>query len=160
VIADEPTAHLDQQNVEATLRLLRRLTDEGRIVVVSTHDTRLVPLAEQTIDLAPSTQPTGAPPGFIELEDGQHLFHEGDGSDWIYFVVTGTIDLVQHDMTVASAGVGDWFGEMGPLFSLPRSATARASGRTVVEPVSVGEFRARLGLATLRDLLDRRRATN
>jgi putative ABC transport system ATP-binding protein len=159
VIADEPTAHLDQHNVEATLRLLRRLTDEGRIVIVSTHDTRLVPLAEQTIDLAPSTLPTGASPGLIELEDGQELFHEGDGSDWIYFVVSGSVDLIQGDLSVASAGVGDWFGEMGPLFSLPRSATARACGFTVVEPVSVGEFRSRLGLATLRDLLGRRSET-
>ena len=155
VIADEPTAHLDQHNVEATLRLLRALTDEGRIVVVSTHDTRLVPLAEQTIDLAPSPQPTGAPPGLVELEDGQCLFHEGDASDWIYFVVSGTVDLVQRDETIASAGVGDWFGEMGPLFSFPRSATARARGVTIVEPVSTGEFRSRLGVATLRDLLGR-----
>jgi putative ABC transport system ATP-binding protein len=156
VIADEPTAHLDQHNVEATLRLLRRLTDEGRVVIVSTHDTRLIPLAEQTIDLAPNTQPTGAPPGLIELEDGDDLFHEGDPSDWIYFVVTGAVDILQRDIAVATAGVGEWFGEMGPLFSLSRSATARARGFTVVEPVSTGEFRARLGVSTLRDLLGRR----
>jgi putative ABC transport system ATP-binding protein len=154
VIADEPTAHLDQHNVESTLRLLRTLTGDGRVVIVSTHDTRLEPLAEHTLDMATST-PTGGSPGLIELEHGHSLFRQGDGSKWIYFVVSGTVELRQDDVAVASAGVGDWFGEMGPLFGLPRSATARASGFTVVEAVSVADFRARLGISTLRDLIGR-----
>ena len=128
VLADEPTAHLDQYNVEGTLRLLRRLTNDGRTVVVSTHDQRLVPLADETIDLAPRLRPTTTRPGLVELADGEVLFHQGDPPDWVYVVVSGTIELVQDDVLVASAGAGDWFGEMGPLFSLPRSATARASG--------------------------------
>jgi putative ABC transport system ATP-binding protein len=152
VLADEPTAHLDQYNVEGTLRLLRRLTNEGRTVIVSTHDERMVPLADDTIELAPRLKPTATRPGLVELRDGQVLFEQGDPSDWIYFVVTGSIDLLQDDMLVASAGVGDWFGEMGPLFSLPRSATAQASGEAVVEPASVTEFRSRLGLSTLHHL--------
>jgi putative ABC transport system ATP-binding protein len=157
VLADEPTAHLDQYNVEGALRLLRRLTNEGRIVVVSTHDERLVPLADQTIELAPRLQlPTAERPSFVELEPGQVLFEQGDPADWVYFVVSGAIDLVQDDVVVSIAGAGDWFGEMGPLFSLPRSATARAGSASVVEPVSVGELRSRLGLATLRDLEGRR----
>ena len=141
VLADEPTAHLDQYNVEAALRLLRRLTDEGRIVVVSTHDQRLVPLADETIELAPALEATGAQAGMVALEDGQVLFHQGDPPDWVYVVVSGTIDVIQDGVLVASAGAGDWFGEMAPLFSLPRSATARASGAAVVEPISVRELR-------------------
>jgi putative ABC transport system ATP-binding protein len=157
VLADEPTAHLDHYNVEGALRLLRRLANDGRIVVVSTHDERLVPLADQTIELAPRLKlPTAERPALVELEAGQVLFEQGDLADWVYFVVSGAIDLVQDDAVVSTAGAGDWFGEMGPLFSLPRSATARAGGATVVEPVSVGELRSRLGLATLRDLEGRR----
>ena len=157
VLADEPTAHLDQFNVEGTLRLLRRLTDDGRIVVVSTHDQRLVPLADQVLDLAPRLLPTTTRPGLVDLADDQVLFTQGDAPDWVYFVVSGAVDLVQDDVLVATAATGDWFGEMGPLFSLPRSATARAHGPTVVEPISVGELRSRLGLATLRDLATRQR---
>jgi putative ABC transport system ATP-binding protein len=155
VLADEPTAHLDHYNVEATLRLLGRLTSEGRIVVASTHDERLVPLADVIIEMAPRVQPTGQHAGRIDLDDGQVLFHQGDRSDWVYLVVSGTIDLLQDDVSLHSAQANDWFGEMGPLFSLPRSATARARGSTVVEPLSVAEFRSRLGVTTLRGLIGR-----
>jgi putative ABC transport system ATP-binding protein len=156
VLADEPTAHLDLYNVEGTLRMLRRLTNEGRIVVVSTHDQRLVPLAEAILELAPRLQPTAPRSGLIELEPGQILFHQGDAADWVYLVVSGSVELVQDDIVVAAVSAGEWFGEMGPLFSLPRSATARAVMAAVVEPITVGELRSRLGVATLRDFDSRR----
>src|SRR5207344_2310265 len=41
VLADEPTAHLDYIQVESVLRLIRSLTDGGRVVLVSTHDERM-----------------------------------------------------------------------------------------------------------------------
>jgi putative ABC transport system ATP-binding protein len=156
VLADEPTAHLDQYHVEGALRLLRRLTDEGRIVVVSTHDERLIPLADQTIELAPRRAPTAVRPALVELAAGEVLFRQGDQSDWVYVVLSGAVELVQDDAVVATAGPGDWFGEMGPLFSLPRSATARSgAAATVLEPLTTGELRTRLGVATLRDLAAR-----
>jgi putative ABC transport system ATP-binding protein len=51
VLADEPTAHLDQVQVEGVLRLLREIADAGRMVVASTHDERLVPVADQVVEL-------------------------------------------------------------------------------------------------------------
>ena len=53
VLADEPTAHLDYVQVESVLRLIRGLTDGGRVVVVSTHDDRMLPLADQIIEMRP-----------------------------------------------------------------------------------------------------------
>ena len=49
MLADEPTAHLDYIQVEGVLRLLREIADSGRIVVVATHDERLVPLADKVV---------------------------------------------------------------------------------------------------------------
>src|SRR5262249_46286070 len=46
ILADEPTAHLDYIQVEGVIRLVRDLADDGRLVVVATHDERLVPLAD------------------------------------------------------------------------------------------------------------------
>jgi len=51
LLADEPTAHLDQVQVDGVLRLLREIADAGRMVVVATHDERLVPLADSVVQL-------------------------------------------------------------------------------------------------------------
>jgi putative ABC transport system ATP-binding protein len=51
LLADEPTAHLDRPNVDAVLRLLRSLADEGRTLVVATHDERVLAFADQVLDL-------------------------------------------------------------------------------------------------------------
>ena len=47
----------------------------------------------------------------------------------------------------------DYFGEMGPLFGLPRSATARATEPTVVTGYSVKDFRDKLGIERLGDIV-------
>jgi putative ABC transport system ATP-binding protein len=52
VLADEPTAHLDREQVGRVARLLRGIADEGRVVVVATHDDRIAPLADRTVDVA------------------------------------------------------------------------------------------------------------
>ena len=51
LLADEPTAHLDHVQVGGVLRLLREIADAGRMVVVATHDDRLVPLADGVVEL-------------------------------------------------------------------------------------------------------------
>jgi putative ABC transport system ATP-binding protein len=51
IVADEPTAHLDHSRVEGVLRLLREIADDGRMVVVATHDERLVPPADRVVRL-------------------------------------------------------------------------------------------------------------
>jgi putative ABC transport system ATP-binding protein len=52
VLADEPTAHLDHVQVDGVRDLLRELADDGRVVVVATHDDRLLPIADQVVRLA------------------------------------------------------------------------------------------------------------
>ena len=53
VLADEPTAHLDFIQVEEVLRLIRELADDDRVVVVATHDSRMLPLADRVVELVP-----------------------------------------------------------------------------------------------------------
>lgn len=38
ILADEPTADLDDENTEIVLKLLRNMADQGKIVFIATHD--------------------------------------------------------------------------------------------------------------------------
>lgn len=49
ILADEPTAHLDFIQVEEVLRLIRELADGERVVVVATHDSRMLPMADRVV---------------------------------------------------------------------------------------------------------------
>jgi len=149
LLADEPTSHLDYVQVEGVLRIIRGLARPGRVVVVSTHDDRMLPLADRVVELRPHL-PTNmvSAEARVELPAGATLFRQGDFGDLIFLVETGRIELfrIRPDGTeelVRTAGPGDWFGEMGPTFHLPRSASARATEPTVVVGRTVQEFRSR-----------------
>src|SRR5437588_3464208 len=51
ILADEPTGNLDAQNEEIVLRLLREFHQQGRTIVMVTHDPVVARLADRRIDL-------------------------------------------------------------------------------------------------------------
>jgi putative ABC transport system ATP-binding protein len=51
IVADEPTAHLDGVSVADVRDLLQQIASEGRTVLLSTHDDRLLAAADQVITL-------------------------------------------------------------------------------------------------------------
>ncbi len=159
LIADEPTAHLDYIQVEEVLRLIRELASGERVVVVATHDTRMLPLADRVVELVPHMSATDHEPQTIELTAGEVLFEQGTMGDSIYIVAKGEIELFRElpsggEELVKVAGEGDYFGEMGPLFALPRSASARARDDATVVSYTVQAFRERLGAGGSRDLIE------
>jgi putative ABC transport system ATP-binding protein len=161
VLADEPTAHLDFIQVEEVLRLIRELASGERVVVVATHDTRILPLADRVVEMVPHIAATDHPPTTVQLEPGEVLFEESTMGDCIYVVSDGKIDLVRElasggEELLKTATAGDYFGEMGPVFSLPRSATARARTASTVIGYTVQQFRERLGTTGSRDIIEHR----
>ena len=42
LLLDEPTAHVDRESAAEIVRVLAELRDEGKIILASTHDPRLV----------------------------------------------------------------------------------------------------------------------
>jgi putative ABC transport system ATP-binding protein len=130
------------------LRVLRELAGGERIVVVATHDHRLLPLADQVVELVPDRVISTRPPERVHLSAGEVLFRQGTWGDLIYVVQTGEVEIVAEcaDATEerrAVIGPGQYFGEIGPVFSIPRSATARAVGAADVVGYTVRDFRER-----------------
>ena len=161
LLADEPTAHLDYIQVEEVLRLIRELASGERVVVVATHDTRMLPLADRVVELMPHVTYTEHEPETVELQPGQTLFEQGTMGDCIYVVADGEIEIVRElasggEEVLKVAGPGDYFGEMGPVFGLPRSATVRALTAATVIGYTVQAFREKLGATGSREIVEHR----
>jgi putative ABC transport system ATP-binding protein len=149
LLADEPTAHLDYVQVESILRLIRELATPGRLVVIATHDYRMVPLADRVIDMAPQLN-SEKPEHRVGFESGEIIFQQGSRGNLIYIVEQGEVEIARQradggEEIVATVGPGEYFGELGPLLGFPRAATARARASTVLNSYSVHDFRQLLG---------------
>ena len=49
LIADEPTGNLDRQNARAVREIMRRLSDEGKTVIVVSHDDSFLDVADRRL---------------------------------------------------------------------------------------------------------------
>jgi putative ABC transport system ATP-binding protein len=153
LLADEPTANLDYIQAEGVIRLLRELRSDGRLIIVSSHDDRLVPIADRVVHLVPSFREDEAPPRTVEVEAGEVIFRQGDRGELVYVIETGQVEIVRDrvDGTTEHLGVlgpGEYFGELGPLMGFPRSATAIASTPARLRACNVRDFRAQVVEAT------------
>ncbi|OBJ02174.1 ATP-binding cassette domain-containing protein [Mycobacterium sp. 1465703.0] len=159
ILADEPTAHLDFIQVEEVLRLIRSLAQGDRVVVVATHDSRILPLADRVVELAPAISSTNRPPETVRLKAGEMLFEQCTMGELIYLVADGELDIVREladggEELVKVAKPGDYFGEIGVLFHMPRSATVRARTDATVIGYTAQAFRERLGASGLGELIE------
>lgn len=146
ILADEPTAHLDYVRAEGVLRLLRELAEGERIVVVATHDTRILPFADRVVRMLGNAATVDYQSETMRLASGSVLFERGSMGDLIYVVAEGELEVVgeSEDGTEKLLKVitpGEHVGELGPLFRMARSATVRARTDAVVNGYTVEAFR-------------------
>jgi putative ABC transport system ATP-binding protein len=158
ILADEPTAHLDFIQVEEVLRLIRSLAEGERVVVVATHDSRILPMADHVVELAPALASTNRPPETVHLQAGEVLFEQCTMGDLIYVVSDGEFDIVREladggEELVKVATSGDYFGEIGVLFHMPRSATVRARTDATAVGYTAQAFRERLGVTGVSEII-------
>jgi putative ABC transport system ATP-binding protein len=154
VLADEPTAHLDYVQVEAVLRLIRSLAKPGRSVIVATHDDRMLPLADVVVEMMPKFVEGADRPEQLELKPGEVVFEQGSLGGKIYLVEAGTVEIVRDGELVYTNQPKSHFGEMGPLFNLPRSATARAGSKGAkLTGYTMRQYADIVGLDSLGDVL-------
>ncbi|WP_203336670.1 ATP-binding cassette domain-containing protein [Nocardioides limicola] len=149
LVADEPTANLDYIHAEGIIALLRELRADGRLIVVSTHDDRLAPIADRVIHLVPEFRSDEQPPQVQEYAAGEVIFEQGSRGELVYVVEEGAVEITRtradgQRESVATVEAGRYFGELGPTLGFPRSATATALSPVRVLAMSVGDFRARI----------------
>ena len=82
----------------------------------------------------------------------RQLFSQGAWGELIYVVERGEIEIVVErddgsEELRAVVPAGEYFGEFGPLFGMPRSATARARSAATVTGYSTRDFRERVQTA-------------
>jgi putative ABC transport system ATP-binding protein len=150
LLADEPTAHLDHVQVEVVVSLLRRLASPGRTVLVATHDDRMIAMADRVIEMSPRLEQATDGPVRLDVGRGEVVFEQGSHGALVYVLESGRIDIVREladgeEERIATIRPGEYFGELGPMLGLPRSATARAATRSVLTAYSGRDFRHRAG---------------
>ena len=161
LLADEPTANLDYIQAEGIITLLRDLRSDGRLIIVSSHDDRLVPIADRVIHLVADAADVTDAPHPVDVAAGETVFEQGSRGELVYVIDSGRIEIVRQrsDGTsekLAELGAGEYFGELGPLLGFPRSATARALSPTLLTAYNVRDFRAQVVDATSGALADHR----
>ncbi len=79
------------------------------------------------------------------LNPGDHVFSEGDSATHAYIVDSGNVQIVRNDpelgeVTLATLGRGDLFGELALVDDTPRSATATALTHVELIALSRDDF--------------------
>jgi CRP/FNR family cyclic AMP-dependent transcriptional regulator len=107
-------------------------------------------------DSAPSTAPSATPPArlapskapphageTVTYEDGQVLFHKGDGAQHLAIIVQGAVDVFDpvDNKALATLGVGSSFGEQAVLEGGVRGASVRAVGQVKCIEIRTGPLR-------------------
>ena len=153
LLADEPTAHLDELQVEGVLRLLRECARPGRSWSSRRTTTGCCPLADHVVELTPAAARRTRNPNASRLAAGDVLFVQGDAGDVAYVVESGEIELVREkaeggEELVQRVEPGRYFGELAPLFGMRRTATARAAVDSVVTTFTPHDLRSLMAPST------------
>lgn len=76
----------------------------------------------------------------VRFAAGDVLLREGGESDRFYVIESGLVEVTQQDRVLRREGPGDYFGEIGLLRDVPRTATITALEPTVVQTLGREEF--------------------
>jgi ABC-type lipoprotein export system ATPase subunit len=154
--ADEPTGNLDSKTAESVFRLFESQVEQGKTILMVTHDRDLSKRATRTVMLSDGeiieeylvqTFPSLTERQLIEATrqlirqayaPGSIVLHEGAPPADFYIITKGQIDVLVDTpdgdrMVVARMGRGQYFGEIELLRGGANLATVRADLETGVE---------------------------
>jgi ABC-type lipoprotein export system ATPase subunit len=158
--ADEPTGNLDSKTAESVFKLFERQVQEGKTILMVTHDRDLAKRASRTVMLsdgeiieeylvqtfpALSERQLVQATRHLEREvyaPGSVILQEGAAPDKFYIITQGQIEVLVETpdgerLVVARMGRGQYFGEIELLQGGVNLATVRADLETGVDVVSL-----------------------
>jgi ABC-type lipoprotein export system ATPase subunit len=162
IVADEPTGNLDSKTAESVFRLFEDLVDEGKTILMVTHDHDLAKRATRTVILSDGavieeylarTFPALTEGQLIQatrnlerqkVEPGALILQKGARPDKFYIITKGQVEVVLHpadgpQSVVTRLKRGQYFGEIELLAGGENLATIRAAPDTGVEVAALGE---------------------
>jgi putative ABC transport system ATP-binding protein len=119
------------------------------MIIVSTHDARLVPIADRIVHMVPPDQHEERPTHDVMYAAGESIFEQGDPAQLIYVIQSGEVDVIRvnadgSEERLARLGPEKYFGELGPFLGFPRSASVRAHTDVVLTAYSPRVFREKI----------------
>jgi len=156
IVADEPTGNLDSKTAQSIIELFEQLVEDGKTILVVTHDNDLAARASRTIVVSDGElvneyvrealakldldQLAAASSRFqpLSFAAGTVIVRQGDVADKFYVVTRGEVDVfLQHpagdEILVNTLHRGEFFGEVALVRGGRRGATVRAGRDGSVE---------------------------
>ena len=160
IMADEPTGNLDSKTAAAIFTLFARLASQGKTIVMVTHDSDFARSVDRSIIVADgeiineyvaralitlNIDQLGWVAGRLQTHQyapGASIVQQGEDADRFYIITRGQVEIfLEHPdgakIVVNRLERGQYFGEIGLMQDGKRSASARATGSTAVELVTL-----------------------
>ncbi|MFN2212518.1 MAG: ATP-binding cassette domain-containing protein [Anaerolineales bacterium] len=135
ILADEPTGNLDSRSAENILNIFEQLADQGKTILIVTHDPSITRRTDQTIILSDGeiidrvvamALPYLTHPQMLLVthEAKKQVFDplevilsQGDSVDYFFMIESGSVDIIvkkegANEISLASLGSGQFFGEV------------------------------------------------
>ncbi len=162
IATDEPTGNLDSHTAESVMQLFESLVEQGKTVLMVTHDPELAGRAPRTITLASGellnehlvkALPT-LPHDLLldatrqieisQFAPGEMIIEHNAEADKFYVITKGDVDIYLptpdgKEVLVDSLGPGEFFGEIALINGGLRTALVRASHVNPVEVVALSK---------------------
>jgi putative ABC transport system ATP-binding protein len=157
IMADEPTGNLDSRSAENILRLFSDMADQGKTILIVTHDPSFTKRTHQTVILSDGeiideaiarSLPLLNHPQMLKAthqaeqkiyQPGATIVEQGLPIEHFFMIADGEVDVVLNnpgcpEMALARLGKGQFFGEVELLHNEDSIASERAS---LSEPVKL-----------------------
>lgn len=154
VVADEPTGNLDSKTAESVFDMFEQLVAQGKTLIMVTHDSSLARRVKRTVLIADGeivneyvarALPTLTHQQMLlatrklqplQYRPGATIIQEDTHGDQFFIVTSGRAQVVLRgpggsDVTMASYGAGQYFGEIEVIRGGHRRATIKAADTPV-----------------------------
>jgi len=156
LVADEPTGNLDSRAAEAIIDLFEELVENGKTIVMVTHDPSLTARTSRTVtisdgilinEVVANALPLLTHPQMLAItrkmerlvyQPGENIIRRDEHVEFFFMIECGEVDIVlegkrRDDALLARLGPGDYFGEIELVRGGKSIANVRAAAEGPVE---------------------------